>query len=81
MTTRQSPVLARASAHLCQADFDPANVEHMKAFDLLVNHGRQHPTLRFRLEQPYLDIRSMMQAAVCKAYITMFTSAASTRSA
>lgn len=47
-----------------QVKFDPTNREHQVAFTSLTVFGRQHPTLRFRLESPYVDIRNMMFAKV-----------------
>jgi len=61
-------------------DFDPTNPEHMVAFqmqclgnyeDTGVIHIRQHKTLRFNLEQPFLDVPSMMNHKVGKAYMKM----------
>jgi hypothetical protein len=44
--------------------FDPTNQEHVLAFAALTQKNRQHPTLRFILELPYMDIRTMMHAKV-----------------
>jgi hypothetical protein len=33
-----------------RVDFDPHNQEHLTALALLQLHGRQHPTLRFKLD-------------------------------
>jgi hypothetical protein len=49
--------------------FNPKNKDHLTALSLLVEQNRQHPTLRFVLEQPYLDVRAMMLHKVAKAYI------------
>lgn len=69
MTSR---VLPRTTEHLRVADFDPHNPDHIQAFVMLTQHGRQHPTIRFRLEHPYLDVRAMMYDKVGKAYVEMF---------
>ena len=49
--------------------FDPYNEQHLEAFQMLCLgerndaghiHIRQHPTLRFVLEENFPDVRSMM---------------------
>lgn len=40
--------------------FDPSNPEHLKAFHNLCFEHRQHPTLRFELEESYESVPSMM---------------------
>lgn len=60
MGLRASTVLQNAHSSLRTVSFDAKNKEHIKAFVTLHYRGRQHPTLRFHLEQPYLDVRSMM---------------------
>jgi hypothetical protein len=57
-------------------DFDPANPEHLRAFSMLVlgENGpssiiRQHPSLRFNLEHPYDNVRSLMIYKVAEAHI------------
>lgn len=44
--------------------FDPTNPEHLKAFEMLclgeAGNIRQHPTLRFDLEENFPDVRSLM---------------------
>ncbi len=52
--------------------FDPNSREHMIAYLALVEHGRQHPNIRFELEFPYLDIKSMMEAKIARAYANRF---------
>lgn len=52
--------------------FDPQNAEHMAAYVMLTNSSAQrgqHPKLRFHLEHPYLDVISMMNAKIGRAYI------------
>lgn len=58
--------------------FDPTNVEHLEAFQLLclgdrdqrgVMRSKQHPVLRFVLEDGYPDVRSMMLHKVGQHYI------------
>lgn len=68
----QSTVLPRATIGLRAATFDPANPEHIEAFVMLTQQGRQHPTLRFTLEHPYLDVRAMMYEKVGRAYVEAF---------
>ena len=54
-------------------DFDPTNLEHLNAFKMLVlgDNGviRQHPTLRFAIEQPFDNVRSMMIHRVAQKYL------------
>lgn len=57
---RASTVLQNAHTSLRTVKFDPKNKEHIRAFVMLHYSGRQHPTLRFIVEQPFLDVRSMM---------------------
>lgn len=58
--------------------FDVHNLEHLKAFEMLCIgvdtpagfQMRQHPTLRFELEDGFLDVRSMMFSKIGKAWLT-----------
>ncbi len=67
-----SNILPRATHGLRTETFDPRNKEHIQAFVMLTQRGRQHPTLRFILEHPYLDVRSMMYDKVGRAYVQDF---------
>ena len=49
--------------------FDPTNPEHLKAYNDLQTVGRQHQTLRFHVEAPYLDVRSMMLGKIADKYM------------
>lgn len=60
MGQKASVVLQAAQSRLKTVSFDPRKAEHIKAFVMLHYGGRQHPTLRFHVEQPFLDVRSMM---------------------
>ena len=51
-----------------QVEFDPTIKEHQHAFVALTQFNRQHPTLRFVLEQPYVDVRSMMHGKVAELF-------------
>lgn len=66
--TKQPSALQRATAHLQHTYFDVNNPEHVKAFHMLQFGGRQHPNLRFHVEHPHLDVRTMMMEKVCRAY-------------
>lgn len=66
------PSLTRATAHLQRVNFDVNDREHVMAFQGLIENGRQHPTLRFNLEAPFLDVRSMMTAKVTRAFLDNF---------
>ncbi len=69
----KSQVLAAAQAHI-QRDvvFDPHNMTHLEAFQMLLN-GRQHPTIRFFCEPQYLNVRQMMLEKVATAYLAKVT--------
>lgn len=60
-------------------DFDPTNSEHLRAFRMLVlgdgpqSPIRQHPTLRFNLEHPYDNVRSLMVYKVAEAHLQSHT--------
>jgi hypothetical protein len=54
--------------------FNPHNYEHRKAFKMLClgvdnDNFRQHPTLRFSVEQPFTDVRTMMFHKIGEAFI------------
>lgn len=68
---RQSTILPRAAIGLRAETFDPQNPEHVEAFVMITQQGRQHPTLRFTLEHPFLDVRSMMYDKIGRAYVQM----------
>jgi hypothetical protein len=58
-------------------DFDPSDIEHLEAFQMLclgTDGGkrpmlRQHPTLRFNVEFPFADVRVMMFQRIAEAHI------------
>lgn len=59
-------------------DFDPLNLEHLRAYKMLTigveqSDGsytvRQHPTLRFNVVQPFTNVRTMMTHMVSTAWI------------
>ena len=57
-------------------DFDPTNPEHLKAFKMLVlgedgptSNIRQHPTLRFNIDNPFDNVRTMMTHKVAEAFL------------
>jgi hypothetical protein len=52
--------------------FDASNVEHIKAYAYMQNHGRLHPTLRFPLEDGHLSVPIMMAERLAAAYISTF---------
>lgn len=58
--------------------FDANNHEHIKAFEMQClgevgingkNLRRTHPTLRFVLESPFLDMQTMMLHKIGRAYV------------
>lgn len=68
-TKHKSQVLPKVFVGLQRAEFDPTNSDHLEAFEMLVHGGKQHPTLRFILEVPYLDVRSMMYDKVARLFL------------
>lgn len=63
--------------HRRHVDFDPTNADHLKAFKMLVlgedgptSTIKQHPTLRFNLDNPFDNVRTMMTHKVAEAYLT-----------
>lgn len=56
-------------------DFDPMNPEHLKAFKMLcigetpTTPIKQHATLRFNIEHPFTDVRTMMFHRVGEAHV------------
>jgi hypothetical protein len=65
---------ALAAVQKTQVPFDVNNPEHLRAFHMLCigdDPIKQHPTLRFQLDQPFLDVPSMMKHRVGQAYLTL----------
>lgn len=52
--------------------FDPTNNEHKIAFWMLLEKGKQHPTLRFILEDTYRSVPEMMEAKMTEKPITQW---------
>lgn len=59
-----------------RVNFDPTNPEHLKAFKMLVlgeegptGNIRQHPTLRFNIDNPFDNVRTMMTHKVAEAFL------------
>ena len=60
-------------------DFDPKNPDHLQAFRMLclgesgpTSTIRQHPSLRFNLDNPYDNVRTMMTHKVAEAYLAEY---------
>lgn len=70
--TGPAAVLNAFSQRVRYVDFDAKDPEHIKAYICLTQYGRQHPTLRFNLKDGYLDVHSMMNAAVGAEYVKQF---------
>lgn len=67
-TCRSFEVIGRS-----YTDFDPTDQEHLKAAQLLCNPDlnepvRQHSDIRFYLEQPYNDVRTMLLMKIAGEY-------------
>lgn len=58
-----------------EVTFDPSNAEHVTAFkSLVIGDGqpvmlRQATNLRFKLEKPFKDVRTMMLFRVGEAFV------------
>lgn len=48
--------------------FDPDNKEHIKAINLLLTKGVQHPSLRFDVERPFTNILDMAKHIMAAKY-------------
>lgn len=69
MYTHSAAALQEAMSNIQHVTFDIDNIEHIQALARLVKDGRQHPTLRFRLERPFLDVRSMLTSKITHAWL------------
>lgn len=58
--------------------FDANNMEHVAAYVCLKRYGRQHPTLRFYLEDPFTSIPHLMESRIADAYLAKVANAVST---
>lgn len=62
-------VLNSLTRSLNYQHFDPTLSEHLLAYKNFTAAGRQHPTMRFFLEEPYLDIPTMMRSKIISHHI------------
>lgn len=46
--------------------FNPSNPDHQEAYYMLRYQAKQHPEHRFHLEEPFLDVVSMMSAKIAE---------------
>lgn len=63
-----------AAAQKQYVDFDATNPEHIEAFKLLCldpSHSKQHAVLRFNIEMPFEDVRSMMFQRVSEQFMKL----------
>lgn len=49
--------------------FDPNNVEHVKAFQYFITKNNWKEGCPFELEQPYLDVPTMIKDKITRHYI------------
>jgi hypothetical protein len=49
--------------------FDPKNKEHIEAFRSVYFNGKQHPTLRFELEEGYASVVSMASDKLLRRFL------------
>lgn len=57
--------------------FDPDNKEHVIAYKMLRYDGRQHPKYRFHLEEPFLDVLTMMMYRLAEKHMDRVLTTAS----
>lgn len=69
---KQSKHLSILNAALRRENFDPRNVEHMTIARKFLKEGRQDPVVRFNVEAPYLDVRSLLLSRIAEAYTADF---------
>jgi hypothetical protein len=67
-----TPILNTFAKQFNYEQFDARNPEHLKAYMCLAYHARQHPTLRFYLEEPYQSVPSLMSARIAEAYTAQY---------
>jgi len=72
-----TPTLNTFAKQFVYEKFDAHNEEHLQAYLCLSLHGRQHPTLRFYLEEPYQSVPSLMNARIAEAYTAQYKGLAS----
>ena len=63
-----SPNLNSSVPKLTLVAFDATDPQHVDAFASIVYNNRQHPTLRFEVKYPYVDMRVMMLDKIARAY-------------
>lgn len=66
----QTTLLERFASQVTYQRFDPHNEEHLKAYAHWRMYGRQHPKLRFHLEDPHNNVPSMMEAKIAEAWLS-----------
>lgn len=66
---KQAAALQVAMKKINYVEFDPTNREHVKAFAQFEYCGQQHPTLRFVLKAPFLDVRTMIRSMIAEQYV------------
>lgn len=61
--------------------FDALNPDHIAAYVCLKQYGRQHPNLRFYLEDPFLSIPHLMESRISDAHVAGVKGAAESAAA
>lgn len=67
-----TPVLNTFAKQYNYEKFDASNPEHITAYVCIKKLGRQHPTLRFYLEDPFLNIPDLMESRIGDAFLEQF---------
>lgn len=62
-------VLNTFSKRFVYEKFDASNPEHVKAYVCLKKFGRQHPTIRFYIEDPFLTVPHLMESRVADQFL------------
>ena len=56
--------------------FNPSNPQHVEAYLCIRLHGKQHPTLRFELDEDFQSVPGMMEVMLADAYAASFKNSA-----
>lgn len=66
-----SPLSSFKTTYQNRVDFDPKNSEHVKAFELIVFQNKQHETIRFKCDPPFVDLRTMLLHKVGQEFLSL----------
>ena len=67
-----TPILNTFAKRFVYEQFDASNEEHVRAYVCLKKFGRQHPTLRFYLEDPFLSVPHLMESRIADRFLSQY---------